>query len=82
MPEDDPEPQVWIPVSEERPWHCQIHRDAFHYGDMAPNVDNRLIVDLRWFGIVEPREEACMAFSDTHSDVFGMPQPTFSWLLH
>jgi pyranose oxidase len=82
MPEGDPEPQVWIPVSEERPWHCQIHRDAFHYGDIGPNVDNRLVVDLRWFGIVEPREESFMAFSDSHSDVFGMPQPTLAWVLH
>lgn len=45
--------QCWIPVSKDRPWHCQIHRDAFAYGDLAPNVDSHLIVDLRWFGIVE-----------------------------
>lgn len=82
MPEGDPEPQVWIPVSEGRPWHCQIHRDAFHYGDVGPNVDGRLVVDLRWFGIVEPREEAKMTFSETHLDAFGMPQPSFSWVLH
>jgi pyranose oxidase len=81
FPHDDPEPQVWIPVSEDRPWHCQIHRDAFHYGDVAPNVDTRLIVDLRWFGIVQPRRESRMVFSDTHLDVFGMPQPTFEWIL-
>jgi pyranose oxidase len=81
IPEDDPEPQVWIPVSEGRPWHCQIHRDAFHYGEVAPNVDTRLIVDLRWFGIVEPRYESRMTFSDNLKDVFGMPQPTFEWIL-
>jgi pyranose oxidase len=81
LPQSDPEPQVWIPVSEGRPWHCQIHRDAFHYGDLAPNVDSRLIVDLRWFGIVEPRYESYMTFSDKHVDAFGMPQPTFQWLL-
>lgn len=81
IPLDDPEPQVWIPVSEDRPWHCQIHRDAFHYGDVAPNVDTRLIVDLRWFGIVEPRYKDRITFSDVHQDVFGMPQPTFEWVL-
>ena len=81
MPEGDPEPQGWIPVSEERPWHCQIHRDAFHYGDIGPNVDNRLVVDLRWFGIVEPREEY-HGLLDSHTDVFGMPQPTLAWVLH
>ncbi len=81
IPARDPEPQVWIPVSEERPWHCQIHRDAFHYGDVALNVDGRLIVDLRWFGIVEPRERDYITFSDTVQDVYGMPQPTFEWVL-
>lgn len=81
IPHGDPEPQVWIPVSDDRPWHCQIHRDAFHYGDLAPNVDDRLIVDLRWFGIVEPRHESRITFSDTYTDTFGMPQPTFEWVL-
>jgi pyranose oxidase len=81
IPRDEPEPNVWIPVSEDRPWHCQIHRDAFHYGDVAPNVDSRLIVDLRWFGIVEPRYESRIIFSDTYDDFFGMPQPTFEWFL-
>jgi pyranose oxidase len=81
IPSDEPEPNVWIPVSEERPWHCQIHRDAFHYGDVAPHIDPRLIVDLRWFGIVEPRYESRMTFSDTVTDAFGMPQPTFEWIL-
>jgi pyranose oxidase len=82
IPMGDPEPQVWIPVSEERPWHCQIHRDAFHYGEVAPNVDSRLIVDLRWFGIVEPCYESRITFSDQYKDTFGMPQPTFEWVLN
>lgn len=81
FPQDDPEPQVWIPVSDDRPWHCQIHRDAFHYGEVPPNVDSRLIVDLRWFGIVEPRIESRVTFSEHERDVFGMPQPTFEWSL-
>jgi pyranose oxidase len=82
IPHDDPEPQVWIPVSEGRPWHCQIHRDAFHYGDIAPNVDTRLIVDLRWFGIVQPRAENRVTFTTAHTDVFDMPQPTFEFRLN
>jgi pyranose oxidase len=81
IPHDDPEPNVWIPVSTGRPWHCQIHRDAFHYGDLAPNVDNRLIVDLRWFGICEPRAENRVTFSDDYRDLMGMPQPTFEFSL-
>jgi pyranose oxidase len=82
IPSQDPEPQVWIPVSEGRPWHCQIHRDAFHYGDLAPNVDSRLIVDMRWFGIVNPRPENRITFSDQYFDIFGMPQPTFEFTLN
>jgi pyranose oxidase len=81
IPEDEPEPNVWIPVSEERSWHCQIHRDAFHYGEVAPHIDPRLIVDLRWFGLVEPQYESRMTFSDTITDAFGMPQLTFEWIV-
>src|SRR5438309_3559736 len=43
IPHEDPEPNVWIPVSKGRPWHCHTHRAASHYGDLAPNADNRLI---------------------------------------
>lgn len=79
IPYSDPQPQCWIPVSENRPWHCQIHRDAFSYGGVAPNIDTRLIVDLRWFGKVEPCFENCVEFSqkEDNRDTFGMPQPTF-----
>lgn len=78
IPLDDPDPNVWIPVSKDRPWHCQIHRDL-PYDDVMPNrdVDNRLIVDLRWFGLVDPRSENRVCFSDTAQDTFGMPQPSF-----
>lgn len=81
IPSGDPEPNVWIPLSEDRPWHCQIHRDAFHYGEVAPNVDARLVVDLRWFGYAEPRPDNRVIFSDVHHDLFGMPQPTFEFTL-
>ncbi|MFZ0217403.1 MAG: pyranose oxidase [Candidatus Dormiibacterota bacterium] len=81
IPGLDPEPNVWIPVSEDRPWHCQIHRDAFNYGDIAPNVDTRLVVDLRWFGLVEPRPDNRVWFSERFADSFGMPQPTFEFTL-
>ncbi|XP_068712210.1 uncharacterized protein [Montipora foliosa] len=79
IPTTDPQPQCWIPVSEGRPWHCQVHRDAFSYGGVAPNVDTRLIVDLRWFGIMQPCFDNCVEFStkDDNKDTFGLPQPTF-----
>ena len=73
--------QCWIPVSDKRPWHCQIHRDAFSYGEVAPNIDTRLVVDLRWFGRATPQEENCVTFSDTINDLYGMPQATFHFQL-
>ncbi|MEN7546309.1 pyranose oxidase [Rapidithrix thailandica] len=79
IPTHDPEPQAWIPVSENRPWHCQIHRDAFAYGDLRPNVDSRVIVDLRWFGIVSQQRDSKVTFSHKFKDTFGMPQPTFEF---
>ena len=70
-------------MSEGREWHCQIHRDAFSYGGIAPNVDTRLIVDLRWFGRVEPSQENTITFSDGEEDknldTFGMPQPSYKF---
>jgi pyranose oxidase len=72
---------VWIPVSEGRPWHCQIHRDSFHYGDVPPDIDDGLIVDLRWFGMVDPVPENRVVFAEDLNDTFGMPQPTFEFQL-
>ena len=82
IPADDPDPNVWIPVSEGRPWHCQIHRDL-PYDDMAPNrdVDRRLVVDLRWFGLVDPDRGNRVWFSDSEPGPFGMPRPSFEFAL-
>ena len=79
IPMTEPEPQVWIPVSKQHPWHAQIHRDAFQYGDIGPNVDSRVIVDLRWFGIVDQAPTNKVTFSGVYKDAFGMPQPTFHY---
>jgi pyranose oxidase len=82
IPPDDPDPNVWIPVSEDRPWHCQIHRDL-PYDGMAPTpeIDGRLVVDLRWFGLVGPRPENRVRFSGSECDVFGLPEPRFEFSL-
>jgi len=79
LPINDPPPNIWIPVSERRPWHCQIHKDAFHYGALPADVDDRLIVDLRWFGLIEPSRENYVTFEPDIQNQFGMPQPTFSF---
>ncbi|KAJ7219746.1 putative pyranose oxidase [Mycena rebaudengoi] len=85
IPFHDPEPQVTIPVSKERPWHAQIHRDAFSYGEAGPKVDPRLVVDLRFFGRQAGIENNKLittnklVFEDDDKDGFGMPQPTFEY---
>ena len=85
IPMNDPPPMVWIPVceavSQKRLWHCQIHRDSFSYGAVPPDIDDRLIVDLRWFGMVDPVPSNLVRFEEDLNDKFGMPQPTFEYTL-
>ena len=81
IPMHDPPPMVWIPVSENRPWHCQVHRDSFAYGALPPDIDDRLVVDLRWFGMVDPVMANRVYFEDDLKDKFGMPRPTFEYVL-
>lgn len=81
IPMKDPPPQLCIPVSAGRPWHCQVHRDSFQFGGIAPDIDSRLVVDLRWFGMVEPNSENRVKFESDIFDKFGMPQPTFEYSL-
>jgi pyranose oxidase len=81
IPMQDPPPMVWIPVSEGRPWHCQVHRDSFQYGALPPDIDDRLVVDLRWFGMVDPVETNRVSFEEDINDLFGMPQATFDFTL-
>ncbi|KAK7040715.1 hypothetical protein VNI00_009621 [Paramarasmius palmivorus] len=79
FPYTDPEPQVTSPFTKEKPWHTQIHRDAFSYGDVAATLDTRTIVDLRFFGYVEPNEKNTITFEKGYTDAYGMPQPTFTF---
>jgi choline dehydrogenase-like flavoprotein len=81
-PEDDGDPNVWIPVSQDRPWHCQIHRDLPYDGMVAtPEINSRLVVDLRWFGLVDPRPANRVRFSSSARDVFGLPEASFEFSL-
>ena len=68
-------------MSEDHLFHCQIHRNSFTLGVIAPNVDPRLILDFRWFGRCTPRQENCVTFEEKYKDLFGMPQPTFHFQL-
>ncbi|TFK65323.1 pyranose 2-oxidase [Pluteus cervinus] len=88
IPYNDPEPQVQISYSHDFPWHCQVHRDAFSYGDVGPRADSRLIVDLRFFGKQEISVDNRVRFGPDDekrvgnwlpgvTDIYGLPQPTF-----
>jgi pyranose oxidase len=81
IPMHDPPPSLMIPVCEGRPWHCQIQRDSFSYGALPADIDSRLVVDLRWFGMVDPAERNRVEFEQDLNDTFGMPKPTFKFSL-
>ncbi len=80
IPDDWQEPMIWIPVSKGRLWHVQMHGDGRRskYGGAA---DVRLILDLGWFGMVDPVPDNRITFSDEQLDRFGMPQITFEYEL-
>ncbi|KAH6609091.1 Pyranose 2-oxidase [Trichoderma cornu-damae] len=77
IPFNDPDPQLYFPYTPDSPWHGQVHRDAFGYGEVPPTVDQRLVVDFRWFTYVKPQKTNCVTFSSGITDTLGMPQPTF-----
>jgi pyranose oxidase len=87
IPFNDPEPQVMIPYTHKFPWHVQIHRDAFSYGDIGPKADPRVVVDLRFFGksdiVADNRVDFGLPIAPTSwaagiTDIYGMPQATFN----
>jgi choline dehydrogenase-like flavoprotein len=80
IPENDPPPMVWIPVSEDRPWHAQVHRNWTGHEDLPAGLDDRVVVDLTWFGMVDPVASNRIAFEED-LDRFGMPMPTFEYRL-
>ncbi|KAK4127758.1 GMC oxidoreductase [Parathielavia appendiculata] len=77
FPFNDLDPQATLPVTDKRPWHTEIHRDAFSYGAVPPSIDKRTIIDLRFFGPVEPTYGNRVTFTKKIKDSYGMPQPTF-----
>jgi len=94
IPTYDLDPTLYIPLDADseadltdqtkRPWHCQIHKDPFSYGQIGKEIDDRLVVDLRWFGMVEPVKENKVVFDQEYEgkpllDIHGLPQPTFDF---
>ncbi|EIN03465.1 pyranose 2-oxidase [Punctularia strigosozonata HHB-11173 SS5] len=79
FPFRDGEPQVTKLFTKDKPWHAQIHRDAFSYGAVAETIDTRTIVDFRFFGYVKPEATNRIDFETKYEDGYGMPQPTFTF---
>ncbi|NEQ69497.1 MAG: hypothetical protein F6K21_29205 [Symploca sp. SIO2D2] len=94
IPTYDLDPTLYIKVDadseadltkpEKRPWHCQIHKDPFSYGQIGKEIEDRLVVDLRWFGMVETVEDNKVVFNKEYEgdpllDIHGLPQPTFEF---
>ncbi|KAI0265047.1 pyranose 2-oxidase [Gloeopeniophorella convolvens] len=73
IPYNDPEPQVTLPYSQDTPWHVQVHRDAFSYGDVGPKVDPRLVVDLRFFGKTDVNRNNLVSFESGNPAFPGRP---------
>ena len=90
IPFNDLEPQVMIPYKKDFPWHVQIHRDSFSYGEIDFKADPRVVVDLRFFGKSDILKDNKVTFAPLidrsgHwepgvTDIYGMPQATVSSL--
>ena len=80
-----------IPYHKNFPWHVQVHRDSFSYGEINFKADPRVVVDLRFFGKSDISEANKVTFADLKrldddsgrwepgiQDTYGMPQATVS----
>ncbi|OGM46844.1 hypothetical protein ABOM_005019 [Aspergillus bombycis] len=77
IPLHDFDPQITLKVEETKNWHVQIHGDGLSSSSAPTAVDKRLLVDLRFFGPVQPEKNNRVTFEEHATDVYGMPQPTF-----
>jgi pyranose oxidase len=74
----EPPPHMYLPVSENQLWHGMIFRESFQFDPLPADIDDRRVVDLKWFGMIDPVESNYVEFSaDGNRDRLGMPQPTF-----
>ena len=78
---NDPEPMCGFSPTPQRPWHAQIHRAGRYSTYDSVHYDVRLVVDLVWFGMVDPRPDNRITFSKQVLDRFGMPQVTVDYSL-
>jgi pyranose oxidase len=72
---------VVIPVSADRLWHALLLCDGYDAGKLEGCVDERLILSLYWYAIMQPRYENRVRFTGPATDAVGLPQPTFEYSL-
>ncbi|KAJ7840228.1 pyranose 2-oxidase [Mycena leptocephala] len=74
----DPAPQIYY--KPRKSVRGMIQRDdAWSFGAFGDTVDNRLIVDFRFFGMATPLRKNRVTFTHEYRDAYGMPQPTFEF---
>jgi len=71
IPADDASFSVWVPHSEDRPWHVQLSRTPY-LADL-PGVPTNLTGDLISFTGSAPRPENRLVFDADTLDRFGLP---------
>ncbi len=81
LPPHDLSPNVWIPVGQGRPWHVQVTKDVVHFSEVPADLDDRLVTDLRWYALIQPRAHHRVLFEDDLPDALGLPRPTFEYVL-
>lgn len=76
-----PDPCVVIPVTASRPFHSLLVCDGYDAQALEGRLDERLILSLYWYAIMDSRFENRVAFGAGGTDALGLPQPTFEYRL-
>lgn len=83
---NDPPVMLGTQPTAEKPWHTQVQRtgqylsyDLAMMGINEPFTDARIVVDLIWYGMVEPQAGNRIVFDPERTDRFGQPQITIEY---
>jgi len=78
---DDPYPFLAIPLAAGRPFHSLLLADTYDGRLLEGGLDERLLLNLYWYALAEPRRENRITWSAERCDLHGLPQPTFHYTL-
>ena len=76
-----PDPCVVIPMNADRPFHSLLVCDGYDAHALEGRLDERLILSLYWYAVMESRFENRIVFSGEGTDTLGLPQATFEYRL-